>query len=373
MSKKLILLFILMFITAYIYSVVELPDKPSKGIWDFKMKKIWKIENIGNLPIGSIQNVKIGKDGRVYLIDRKNFKIGIYTKDGKFIKSFGRKGEGPGEIKEFFGGNQLFLTEKSLIIADRTRVHYFSKDGEYEKTVIIPSNIPVSRIISESLYISAPSVIRDLRKKESQIIIYDTVKKTKKIIAKFNPFKKASSTQTIGGNATTIRITIGDITPMMVLGYSDNILYYGMNTLYKVHYINLKTNKTGSFSISNRKPNPVSDEYKNELKKELNDIPPAMLKKIIDGLPKHASFFYRIITGLNSNHIYLPVSNPDSKNSKQIDIINKNNSFLYKAFINIEKDSEINLIKFTKDFLYLAVLDEEGVEKLVKYSITIPE
>ena len=371
--KFISLLLIFIFITFSIYSEVESSDKPLKGIWDFKMTKIWSIENMGNLPIGSIQNVKIGKEDRVYLIDQKNFKIGIYKKDGEFIKSFGKKGEGPGEIKELFGGSQLFLTEKSLVIADRTRVHYFSMDGDYKKTIILPFNIQLNRIISDSLFISAPKVVRDPQKKEAHIVLYNSIKKTQKIIAKFNPFKKATSSQVTGSNVTTVSIIIEDITPMMILGFSNNILYYGMNSFYKIHYYNFKTNKTDSFSISGRKPNPVSDEYKNNLKKRLSHVPSVMLKKIVDGLPTHASFFDGIITDLNSKYIYLSISNPELKNTKQIDVFNKKGNFIYKAYINIEKNSQIKLITFKNNFLYLVVLDEEGIERLVKYSINIPE
>ena len=53
-------------------------------------------------------------------------------KEGKFIKSFGRKGEGPGEIREFNGSQQLHLTKNNLIIVDRSRIHYFSKDGTFK-------------------------------------------------------------------------------------------------------------------------------------------------------------------------------------------------------------------------------------------------
>ena len=374
MRKKIILiLFIFVITTVISYSQIKNPDKPSKGLWDLKMKKQWEIENIGEMPIGTIQNVKIGEDGRVYLIDQKNFKIGIYKQSGKFIRSFGRQGEGPGEIKRFFGGNQLFITKNNLIIMDRSRVHYFSLEGKYRKTIKIPSNINIKEIISDTLYISALSIARDPKKKESEIFLYNTENKIKKLITKFNPFKKSTDTKSSGGNTTTVAITIGDITPLMILGYSNKTLYYGMNSTYNINCYDFKTKKTNSFSISDRKPKLVSKEYKNELKKELNDVPPDMLKNIINNLPDHASFFYRIFLDPNSRNIYLIISDPDSDHKKQIDVFNKKGEFIYSTFIKIDKESTINLINLKNKSLYLVILDEEGNEKLVKYYIELPE
>jgi len=371
--KMILILYLFVLPVFFMFPKVENQDKPSKGLWDFKMVKKWEIENIGETPIGSIQNVKIGEDNRVYLIDRKNYKIGIYNNTGKLLKAFGRQGEGPGEIKRFFGGNQLHLTKKSLIIMDRSRIHYFDLEGEYKKTIIIPSNLEVRNIISDTLYISAPTSVRDPKKKEAEILLYNTESKNRQVIAKFNPFSKASDTKASGANITTVAIVIGDITPMMVLGYSNNTLYYCMNNTYQINSYNLITKRTDSFSVLNRKPKLVSKKIKNELKKQLNDVPAEMLKNIINSLPKHASYFYRIYTASGNKNIFLLISDPDSKNSKQIDIFNRNGEFIYSAFITIEKESEINLITFKNNSLYLAVLDEEGNEKLVKYAINLPE
>jgi hypothetical protein len=63
-----------------------------KGNWDFQMKKIWEVEEAGSDVIGEVQNIRTAKDGRVYIADSKHCKIFIFSKEGKFISFFGKKG-----------------------------------------------------------------------------------------------------------------------------------------------------------------------------------------------------------------------------------------------------------------------------------------
>jgi len=37
--------------------------------------------------------VALGKDGRIYVVDGGNFRIQIFDKDGKYLKSFGSVGK----------------------------------------------------------------------------------------------------------------------------------------------------------------------------------------------------------------------------------------------------------------------------------------
>ncbi|MCP4215635.1 MAG: hypothetical protein GY765_13355 [bacterium] len=62
--------------------------------------------------------------------------------DYKLIKTFGKEGEGPGEILlNRSSGNdeiQLSVKEKQLVVKCNTKILFFSKDGEYIKEIRIP-------------------------------------------------------------------------------------------------------------------------------------------------------------------------------------------------------------------------------------------
>ena len=60
---------------------------------------------------GYTYRITVGEDPILYVADRYNQRIYIVDFSGKVLKSFGGKGEGPGE---FHGINQLLFAEKRL-------------------------------------------------------------------------------------------------------------------------------------------------------------------------------------------------------------------------------------------------------------------
>ena len=369
--KKIFIALCLFLMAFWIFSQTNNTSRPEKGRWDFKKNKLWETESEGKDIIGLIQSVEISQEGKVYIIDEKNFKVCIYGKDGKFIKSFGTRGEGPGEIKEFYGGDQLHLSRSSLIIEDRSRIHYFTPEGNFKHTITIPSRLKARKFISDDVLISAPVTVNNPGKKGSEIIIYNIKTKEEEVIASFKPFKKATNTQRSGGRTVTIGIVIGNITPLMFISFHHNTLYYGMSSKYEISYLNLKSRNRGTFSLQDRRPHKVSDQFKENLKSELGDVPADMLKKIFDGLPPRASFFENIIADDNGN-LYVFVSNPDLKHRKDIDIFNRKGEYIYAAQISIDAGSEITIAGIKGDQLVLVIEDEEGNQKIAKYKIRVP-
>lgn len=82
-----------------------------------------------NLP----RDIAIGKDGKLFVSDNGNFRVGIFDMDGKFVKNFGKVGKKPGDMgrpKEIdtdpsgnvyivdsaFGNLQIFNSEGQLLM-----------------------------------------------------------------------------------------------------------------------------------------------------------------------------------------------------------------------------------------------------------------
>ena len=70
-------------------------------------------------------------EGRLYVADRGNARIQIFSPDGKYLRSFGRKGSGPGELN---GPVDVAVTHDGFVFvadAGNQRVQVFSQDGIY--------------------------------------------------------------------------------------------------------------------------------------------------------------------------------------------------------------------------------------------------
>ncbi|MHB8094224.1 MAG: 6-bladed beta-propeller [Candidatus Aminicenantales bacterium] len=75
-----------------------------------------------------------GKEG-VYLLDKKNGRVQHFSPDGKFIRSFGGIGQGPGEMSQAPTRIRL-LEDGNLYVLDRgsARILMFSRQGEFLKS-----------------------------------------------------------------------------------------------------------------------------------------------------------------------------------------------------------------------------------------------
>ncbi len=371
MKKSTIFSFIFLF-TLFTFSDFINKNVPENGKWDMNKKLVWKIETAGNDVFGDIQNIATSEDDRIYVADMKNSLIFIFDKDGNFIKSFGKKGEGPGEIREYFGGNLFNIIKDKVVFADRAMFHYFDLDGNYIKTTNFSPRLKPREFINENIFISAPVTVDRRGEGPGKILLFN-LKTNKKIeIASFKPFDKATDTQESGGNQITVGIVIGDITPMMLVRYHDKKVYFGMNNKNKLNVCDLNGIKLLAFSNSLKKPNKVSKKYKNELKKSLGDVPKNILDNIIDGLPPHASFFSAIHIDHNEN-IYLFESDPDSDVVKKIDIYNSKGEFIYRTEIRSENEESIQYIHFNDTYLLMVTEDEDGNIVLSKYRIKLPQ
>jgi hypothetical protein len=369
--KVLVLFISLVLAAGSLYPQIDNPDKPIKGQWDLKMKKLWETKSAGPHVFAEIQNIEAADDGRVYVLDAKNFQVYIFGKEGKYLSAFGKKGEGPGEFRTVHMGQQLYVIQDRLIFLERGRLHFFSLEGQYQKTAVYPAQYRPRVFVSPHLFISAPVTVDDPRQRETPITLYNLKTGQSKEIARFRPFDRATATESGEGRQVTVAIVIGEITPLMELAYRDNKIYYGMTNQYRVHIADIDGKTVGQFGIPDRQPVKVSKEFLNELKEQLKDVPGEFLKRILDGLPPNASYFFDISVGAGGE-IYTFISDPDSKSGKRIDVFSPQGRYLYGTGFQIPKDHTLSTSRLKDDRLFTASEDEEGNIILTAYRLYLP-
>lgn len=368
--KRIMIVIMVVILTLSLFAHIKNPDRPLKGKWDFQMKKMWEVERAGDYYIAVVQNLAAAKDGRIYILDQKNFKIYIFSKEGQFISAFGQQGEGPGEIRRFFGGDQLFVMENSISILDLSKIHYFDLDGTYKKSALYPLDQHPRAFLSEEVYISAPTVISLGAK--GQLLFYHVDNKSQKMIAEYSIYEKATDSQ---GGQFRRSIVIDTITPQMFVTCGKGKVYYGMSTSYEITTVDETGKKTGSFSIDGRERKNVSKKFLAHLGQELiNDGDrPDVIKRILKALPKKASFFWKISADRNGLvYIFISDPDPDSANLQALDIFSPEGKFLYSSEIKIEEGLKINTIYLQDELLLMAVENEEGTVKVAKYLVKPP-
>ena len=129
--KKILFSVLLTALSVFLFPDIRNRDKPVKGEWDFRLEKVWEVDKAGGEVFGLPFTLTVAEDERVYVYDPKNEKNFILDKDGAFVSTFGRSGQGPGEL---IGQERTFFIDGRLAIIDGVGIKYFSRDGNYLKT-----------------------------------------------------------------------------------------------------------------------------------------------------------------------------------------------------------------------------------------------
>jgi hypothetical protein len=306
------ILFIL-FTTMFFAGIIN-PDKPLKGEWDFKLKNVWIIKSAGGEELANPRQLLVSGDGTIYVYDDKRLKFYILNPEGKTINTFGKKGEGPGEIQQM-ERTQLFLVKNKLIAVDGGRLHYFTREGKYINSVVNTGRRGPTFFINDNEYISSPIFINlNAPDGKGKIKHYNIKTKQEKVISEFSLFKKGYVETPVGRRT----IVVVGITPMMVNGYDGSKIYFGKNDSFEINVVDLKGKKYNSFGIKREK-----EKYPEEpLRERFNELASKPSKEIVDSiiksLPKEYTYFNRI--EVYNGLIYVFIPDFDHKNPRKLDI-----------------------------------------------------
>jgi len=83
-----------------------------------------------NYIFGEINDVEIGSKGEIYILDSQNSRVQKFDKDGRFLLTIGRKGEGPGEFP-YYPGAMTIDDKNRLYILLYKKILIFDGNGKY--------------------------------------------------------------------------------------------------------------------------------------------------------------------------------------------------------------------------------------------------
>jgi hypothetical protein len=338
------------------------PDKPLRGKWDLNPRKVWQVDRAGDDVFSRVE-IAAAEDGTLYVHDWRNRSIYMFDNNGVFKRAFGTRGEGPGEIRTHL---KTFIIKDKLIAADADRLHYFTKQGKFIKSV--PNMFfqwEPQVFINEQEFIAAPTFVVPVDGKGN--ITYVNLKTgTKNIIGEF-PLPRPRS----GGPGVNL---IG-LTPMIITGYDydNNKLYYGVNDAYEIHVAQLNGKVLNTFSVKRQKK-PVANET---LRKQIKLIDAsAPVNEIIKRLPKEITYYHRI--SIHKGHVLVFEGNFGTNwESQSIDIFSLEGKYLYRTVFSPGPGAKIyytstESILVKGDYLYVVIEDDEGEVVISKYRIQLP-
>ncbi len=94
-------------------------------------------EGVEDFVFSQIRSVQVDEEENIYVLDRKEACVKAFDKNGKYIRTFGKKGQGPGEIQRPY--RMHLFAGKEILIYDtgNRRLSFYSLDGKFLREIPI--------------------------------------------------------------------------------------------------------------------------------------------------------------------------------------------------------------------------------------------
>ena len=163
------------------------------GAVRYQLVKEWQLggeDAPENQVFSHTTNVAIGPDGTVYVVDPGNFQVLIFDSQGKFVRNFGRQGEGPGEFQEAVAIAVDKDGQPVVFDTGTKKMNVFSPQGDLVREARFAPNIQA--ILQSSIFDNGNIVLLEFKNDENFqftyfVTLYD---------AEMNPIKSFMDTPT---------------------------------------------------------------------------------------------------------------------------------------------------------------------------------
>ncbi len=345
-----------------LHPAVKNPDIPSKGDWDLKIEKQWQTSNYGQKPMAIPRIGCITDDGTICLYDYKHRAHFIINSDGSFKAEFGKRGEGPGEIRF---PSRYFSLKNKFIIYDQPKLQYFLADGTYVKSLPIGGRFdPPELFINENEYISYKE--RGTGGIFSHVYLSEG---RQKLIRKILPAKGDLSESSQRG---TVTIIIPGLSPRLATSFDtkNQRLYYGVSDTYAIVVCDMEGDIIERFSLQ-RKKIKFTKSMINRLSGGERRMFKNQYKKITGKFP-YLTYFQKIQVEGGLLLVFV-IYFGDSWEEQQIDIFSLEGKYLNRTlFKPPNRELIVGEVFIMNGYLYTILDNGKGDRKLVKYKITLP-
>ncbi len=341
--------------------IIKNPAQPLYGQITLDLEKNLTLgsENDEDYLFYRVWDVKADNQGNIYVLDSGATRIQKYDKNGKYLRTIGRQGQGPGELERPI----ILSLDKSnnLYVGEMVKIHMFSPEGEFVKMTTIPFFFMNFAPDGEGNFVVTGRITIE-GAQNLGVLILDSDGEMRKKIAEFPGLPKHETGMTISHDYSP-EITFSSIT--------DKGFIYGYNMDYKLYIADW----SGKNVIIFEKDQPSQTISRKEKNKIINDVQKntaetglgwskSLVEKMAN-LPRHRPFFDRIRVD-DEGRIYIRQRKSvlDENGEMVFDIFGNDGYYLYTTKLPFVP------ISIRDGFMYHTTYSEEtGEVKVIRYRI----
>jgi len=330
--------------------VVKNPADPVFGVRPLELAEDLTLGNDSdkNLFFYKVRAVKTDRDGNILVLDSGNFRIQVFDKNGRFIRTMGRQGQGPAEF-QLPVRMELNDTTGRLFVHDvmTQSLAIFDKEGVFQRFMHVPSCrdfVPLSD--DGVLAVIGTSSDTDLTAQHLLCLLAPDGKiKQTFTSARYNLFMKHS-----GGGTSSI--STGHELSLHLSRIDDQTFVYGYSKDYALTIIDQTGRRVRRFDRDAPKPAFTAEEL-NSFKK----IP----------VPEQKPYFYALLADSESRIYVRRVSiegirgrGPVDLRPVAVDVFSKDGYYLFNTTL------PPNTGQIRDGMIYCYTLNEGSGEERVK-------
>ena len=295
-----------------------------------------------------LNSIAVDDSGRIYTLDPKEIKIRVFNTKGKLLRTFGRRGQGPGE---FSGPGRIKVTpDGTLLIYDvlSRMFTYLTLDGKFMKTV------SVKKIPGGLVRIDSRGYVYQHKTARGENIVQELVKYDPDLnpIQTFHSFEK------------TRKLWLSNPFPErynFVVSENDHLIWI-LSSTYDIHVVD-PNGKTIKRILKDYDPVKITDTDKERIMKEEDAIDAPFRRKI--EFPE----YHPVVSGLfidDQGRIYTKTSERGEKGGVYYDVFNPEGRYI--ARFSLPENEQVAVIKDNR--LYCIIREnEEGIPLAKRYRL----
>jgi len=163
--------------------VIKNPNEPLYGEIAFELEEDLSIGNEEDENYAFYRGVyfDVDSEGNILVLDLANFRIQKFDKDGKYLQSIGRQGQGPGEFERPW--SMCVDTQQNIYVRDARDIDIFDKNGKHIKSTVQYDLFgPFFGITNDGNIIAYNQSIRPGEIQEEIVLVDEDGKKIKTIV-----------------------------------------------------------------------------------------------------------------------------------------------------------------------------------------------
>lgn len=323
------------------------PVDPIKGEVTLNPEKFLSLDPAkmegGDIEDLYFDNFERDEEGNVYLIDGTHIAIYKFSPAGKYLVSFLKRGEGPGEVE--FLPNVQVIGKDTWVLSAYKFVRYdqhgiFSKEFRFIKFLTSVTIIDENQFVAN--YFQKHGESKDLTKRIGLFSIRDG----KNILNYFESEHIGSYFAKFGKRKISINPPVGIIPDIIyAIDLNTGRVYVSLNRDYEITARNL--NGDIELIIHREAKNPVlAESDKEDIINSFGSLPENVKKSLIASLPDKQCVI-RNIEPLSNGHILVRQIVGYEKDA--LDVFSKDGKYLYR--IKLPKTLNLKNVKFYKGIL----------------------